>query len=538
MRDGLTTNVKDPIHIGIATITYGMTLGGRSKYASGGYSRKIISLIRPPPAPNETVEVSVHSSGKTYDPPANPNTKTAIFLDDSEDEAEEVEKEAEPLPKKPTQTDTPPLKAYKPKIPYPTLEQIKNRGYDMQVFRLDQRIDSIFKTDPTKAWRNPKILLSLNGSRMMTRVPLILGRPFLHIVDAIIRVKNKELNLGIGEDRVTFHIDKSYGSIHGNIGQMLLHGWNVQEDEVKRHFRGGYHQNDVNYVSGLVSKIQNDLGVVKPLPKHLEYAFLEEISSPSIIYAIEDSPWVSLVHCVPKKGGMTIVTNEDNEQVPHETANRMACCIEYRKCEEATRKDHFPLPFMDQMLERLAGNKLFCFLDGFSRYFSNSHRTSRSGKDDFHLPLWETYPNKRMPFGLLQRSTSNFSKELNSNFLGYARNLHGTHLVLNWEKCHFMVTEGIVLGHKVSCKGLEVDKAKINVIAKLPPPLTSKPLEILLLQEFDIEIKNKKGAENVATDHLSQLEKPNLKELKDEEINDEFPDEFLISIETDEEESS
>ncbi|GJS94485.1 hypothetical protein Tco_0801453 [Tanacetum coccineum] len=61
---------------------------------------------------------------------------------------------------------------------------------------------------------------------------------------------------------------------------------------------------------------------------------------------------------------------------------------------------------------------------------------------------------------------------------------------------------------------------------------------ILLLQEFDIEIKNKKGAENVATDHLSRLEKPNLKELKDEEINDEFPDEFLMSIETDEEESS
>ncbi|GJR05755.1 hypothetical protein Tco_0528739 [Tanacetum coccineum] len=58
-------------------------------------------------------------SGKTYNPPANPNTKTVIFLDDSEDEAKEVKKEAEPLPKKPTQTDTLPLKAYKPKIPYP-----------------------------------------------------------------------------------------------------------------------------------------------------------------------------------------------------------------------------------------------------------------------------------------------------------------------------------------------------------------------------------------------------------------------------------
>ncbi|GKE14942.1 hypothetical protein Tco_1422519 [Tanacetum coccineum] len=74
---------------------------------------------RPPPTRNEHVNAVFTRSGKTYNPPANPNTKTAVFLDDSEDEAEEVEKEAEPLPKKPNQTDTPPLKAYKPKIPYP-----------------------------------------------------------------------------------------------------------------------------------------------------------------------------------------------------------------------------------------------------------------------------------------------------------------------------------------------------------------------------------------------------------------------------------
>ncbi|GJU87007.1 hypothetical protein Tco_1294553 [Tanacetum coccineum] len=71
------------------------------------------------PARNEHVNVIFTRSGKTYDLPANPNIKTAIFLDDSEDEIEEVEKDVEPLPKKPTQTDAPPLKAYTPKIPYP-----------------------------------------------------------------------------------------------------------------------------------------------------------------------------------------------------------------------------------------------------------------------------------------------------------------------------------------------------------------------------------------------------------------------------------
>ncbi|GKC03389.1 reverse transcriptase domain-containing protein [Tanacetum coccineum] len=97
-----------------------------------------------------------------------------------------------------------------------------------------------------------------------------------------------------------------------------------------------------------------------------------------LIYPISDSPWVSPVHCVPKKGGMTVVENEDNELIPTRLVIGWRVCIDYRKLNDATRKDHFPLPFMDQMLERLAGNEYYCFLDGFSRYFqipiiSNSH---------------------------------------------------------------------------------------------------------------------------------------------------------------------
>nr|GEV08520.1 reverse transcriptase domain-containing protein [Tanacetum cinerariifolium] len=295
-----------------------------------------------------------------------------------------------------------------------------------------------------------------------------------------------------------------------------------------------------------------------------------------LIYPISDSPWVSPVHCLPKKGGFTIVENEENELIPTQLVMGWRVCIDYQKLNDATHKDHFPLLFMDQILERLAGNEYYCFLDGFS-------------------------------------------------------------------KSHFMVKEGIVLGHKISKNGIEVDKAKVDVIAKLLYPTTVKecieafqslkkkltevpilvapdwdlPFEImcdtsdfaigavlrqrktkhvqpihyasktmtdaqahyttkekqllavvyafknlrpylvlsksivytdhsalkylfnkqdakprllrwvLLLQKFDIIIRDKKGTENLAADHLSRLENPHQSVLDKKEINEMFSLETL-----------
>ena len=86
------------------------------------------------------------------------------------------------------------------------------------------------------------------------------------------------------------------------------------------------------------------------------------------IYAISNSPWVNPVHVVPKKGGFTVIRNERNELIHTRTMTGWRVCIEDRKLNTATRKDHFPLPFIDQMLDRLAGHPHFCFLDGYSRY--------------------------------------------------------------------------------------------------------------------------------------------------------------------------
>ncbi|CAM8925908.1 unnamed protein product [Rhodiola kirilowii] len=88
-----------------------------------------------------------------------------------------------------------------------------------------------------------------------------------------------------------------------------------------------------------------------------------------IIYSVADSKWVSPVHVVPKKGGLTVVRNEHNELIPTHTVTGWRMCIDYRKLNKATLKDHFPLPFIDQMLKRLAKHKFFCYLDGYSGFF-------------------------------------------------------------------------------------------------------------------------------------------------------------------------
>ena len=86
------------------------------------------------------------------------------------------------------------------------------------------------------------------------------------------------------------------------------------------------------------------------------------------IYAISNSPWVSPVHVVPKKGGFTFIRNEKNELIPTRTVTGWRVYIDYRKLNTATRKDHYPLPFIDQMLDRLAGHSHLCSFDGYSGY--------------------------------------------------------------------------------------------------------------------------------------------------------------------------
>nr|GFC15672.1 reverse transcriptase domain-containing protein [Tanacetum cinerariifolium] len=118
-----------------------------------------------------------------------------------------------------------------------------------------------------------------------------------------------------------------------------------------------------------------------------------------MIYPISTSPWVSPIHCVPKKGGMPIVANENNELIPTRLVTGWRVFIDYRKLNDATRKDYFPLPFMDQMLERLAGNEFYFFLDGFLGYLQILIDPQDQEKTMFTCP-YGTFAYRRMPFGL------------------------------------------------------------------------------------------------------------------------------------------
>ncbi|KAM1255941.1 hypothetical protein ACFX2G_030716 [Malus domestica] len=226
-----------------------------------------------------------------------------------------------------------------------------------------------------------------------------------------------------------------------------------------------------------------------------------------VIYPISDSKWVSPVQCVPKKSGVTVVANAENELVPQRIQTGWRVCIDYRKLNAATRKDHFPLPFIDQMLERLAGYAFYCFLDGYSGYNQIVITPEDQEKTTFTCPFG-TFAYRRMPFGLCN-APATFQRCMMSIFSDYVEKiievfmddfsvfgdsfdgcLHNlslilkrcveTNRVLNWEKCHFMVKQGIVLGHIVSENGIEVDKSKIDLVRHLPSPTSVREVRSFL----------------------------------------------------------
>nr|GEU90846.1 reverse transcriptase domain-containing protein [Tanacetum cinerariifolium] len=280
-----------------------------------------------------------------------------------------------------------------------------------------------------------------------------------------------------------------------------------------------------------------------PLPNHEQYlpSYKKELKvceAKTVKSSVDEPPEVELkdlpphldpVHCVPKKGGFTAVENEENELIPTRlvTGWRTASpgTFKFPLTLVIKKRQHSPahmvlLPtvaclsacamlraLFKGMLERLARNEYYCFLYGFSGYFQIPIDPRDQEKTTFTCP-YGTFAYRRMPFGLcnapgtfqrcmlaifhdmVEKTMEVFIDDFSvfgNSFENYLSRLEkmlqrceDTNLSLNWEKSHFMVKEGIVLGHKISKNGIKVDKAKIDVIAKLPHPTTVKGIRSFL----------------------------------------------------------
>ena len=184
---------------------------------------------------------------------------------------------------------------------------------------------------------------------------------------------------------------------------------------------------------------------------------------------------MSPINVVPKKGGITVIRNEKNELIPTRKVIDWKVCSKHRKLNTTTTKDHYPLPFINQTLERLARQSHYCFLDDYSGYNQIAIAPKDQEKTTFAYP-YETFSSKRMPFRLcnapatFQRCMMSIFSDLveeimeifiddfsvfGSSFKDRLKNLatmlqrcKEKNLALNWEKCHFMVKEGMCLGKK------------------------------------------------------------------------------------------
>ncbi|KAK1666039.1 hypothetical protein QYE76_054198 [Lolium multiflorum] len=258
---------------------------------------------------------------------------------------------------------------------------------------------------------------------------------------------------------------------------------------------------------------------LKPLPDNLKYAHIDDKKIYPVIISSKLSEFEEerLLEILKKHRGAIGYTLDDLKGISPSICQHAINMEDDAKpvVEHQRRlipkmkdvKDHYPLPFIDQMLERLSKNTHFCFLDGYSGFSQIAVKTKDQEKTTFTCP-YGTYAYRRMPFGLCN-APATFQRCMSAIFHGFCesivevfmddfsvygnsfdnclRNLdkvlqrcEETNLVLNWEKCHFMVNEGIVLGHKISERGIEVDRAKVEAIEKMPYPRDVKGIRSVL----------------------------------------------------------
>nr|GEX63803.1 reverse transcriptase [Tanacetum cinerariifolium] len=523
----------------------------------------------------------------------------------------------------------------KPSIPYPVtfnLDQTSrySANYnDMTVNRIDV-IDMACEEYSQEVLDFSDVIMSGNptpyydpivSTSYPTLTPFGDGDFLLEEVDAFLALEN---------DATSPEVDQSYYDLEGDI--LLLEAFfnndpsppnqGMYLPQVQKELKICEAKNDKS-LSDEPPEVE-----LKDLPPHLEYTFLEGDDKLPVIIAkylsVEEKAALikSLgkhVHCVPKKGGFTVVENEENELIPTRLFTRWLVCIDYRKLHEATRKDHFSLPFMDQMLERLAGNEYYCFLYGFSGYFQISIDPKDQEKTTFACPygtfayhrkpfclcnapgtfqrcmmaifhdmikndgslhgrllgLWEFIRNLSLPFGkdvkMCVEAFQTLKKKLTEAPILFApdwdlpfelmckasdfaigavlgqrhekhfRPIHYASKIVIEAESHYTMTKKEMLAMVYAFEKFQsylimnksivyTDHSALKYLFAKKDSKARLLWWILLLQEFKFKVIDTKGAENLATDHLSRLENPHQNVLEPKEINETFPLETLNMV--------
>nr|GEV42250.1 DNA-directed DNA polymerase [Tanacetum cinerariifolium] len=471
------------------------------------------------------------------------------------------------------------------------------------------------------------------------RVPLILGRSFLKTKRDLIDMFKGKLTLRVGKEAITFKLDTTsrYSANYNDMtakqidvidmdceenSDFLLEEVDaflaIEDDPTPPEFYQPYldPEGDIllleaflnddpspppsqgNYLPEVRKELKiceaksNKSSVDKPLevelkdlPPHLEYAFLEGDDKLPVIIAKDLS--------VEEKAALITVLKSTGEPSLGNFLISRRVCIDYRKLNEATIKDHFLLSFMDQMLERLAGNQYYCFLDGFSGYFQIPIDPKDQEKTTFTCP-YGTFAYRRVPFGLcnapgtfqrylmaifhdmiektmevfmddffvfknsfqsclshlermLKRPMTRllekdisfiFSQECVKAFQTLKRKLTEAPILIasDWDMPFELMCDasdyaiGAVLGHRQDKHFRPIHYA-IKTMTEAESNYTTTKKEMLAV-EFTFKVINTKGAENLAADHLSRLENPYQNVLDPKEFNESFPLETLNLVST------
>ncbi|GJX85991.1 reverse transcriptase domain-containing protein [Tanacetum coccineum] len=353
------------------------------------------------------------------------------------------------------------------------------------------------------------------------RIPLILGRPFLRTAHALIDVYEGEITLRHDDQSLTLKCGDTPSISYNNLESLkrvdLIDVTSKAYDPTSPEVDEAYYYpegtfsfsnlfsivsfrrslNQGNYLPEIRKELKNNnklpVIIAKDLSDDEKTALIKEdknqrsqtsgrdkpkihdvikkdvekLLDAGLIYPISDSPWVSPVHYVPKKGGMTVVINDENELVLTRLVTRWRVCIDYRFARrfihviskiliDPTDKKRPHSPPIQNGTLLIRPHAI-----GLCRCPSTFQRCMMAIFHDMIEKTMEVFMDDFSVFG------DSFSTCI-TNLEKMLKRCEDTNLALNWEKSYFMVKGGIILGHKISKKGIEVDKAKIDVISKLP----------------------------------------------------------------------